>query len=228
MYCKTKMLFKEKVRAGKVRAGYVRGNTERVSEPGESNNTRTIPSLRFPSWSPARAQRTVPVARRGLSRAQRTVPVARRGLSRPQRTVPVVPRGLSRDRRTVPSVLPFGSPEFIKKALVRVSWAIVINLPVCYARFVPGPQPGRPWSSIADKHPVFRKCGRKVHASALACPGMFCDQEKGSSVFVRDFPFGITDPEKDMGKIRERYGKDNCKKLRFAEELEKDRQGEMI
>lgn len=193
MYCKTKMLFKEKVRAGKVRAGYVRGNTERVSEPGESNNTRTIPSLRFPSWSPARAQRTVPVARRGLSR--------------PQRTVPVVPRGLSRDRRTVPSVLPFGSPEFIKKALVRVSWAIVINLPVCYARFVPGPQPGRPWSSIADKHPVFRKCGRKVHASALACPGMFCDQEKGSSVFVRDFPFGITDPEKDMGKITVRnYG----------------------
>ena len=193
LYCKTKMLFKEKVRAGKVRAGYVRGNTERVSEPGESNNTRTIPSLRFPSWSPARAQRTVPVARRGLSR--------------PQRTVPVVPRGLSRDRRTVPSVLPFGSPEFIKKALVRVSWAIVINLPVCYARFVPGPQPGRPWSSIADKHPVFRKCGRKVHASALACPGMFCDQEKGSSVFVRDFPFGITDPEKDMGKITVRnYG----------------------
>ena len=200
LYCKTKMLFKEKVRAGKVRAGYVRGNTERVSEPGESNNTRTIPSLRFPSWSPARAQRTVPVARRGLSRAQ----------------------------RTVPSVLPFGSPEFIKKALVRVSWAIVIILPVCYARFVPGPQPGRPWSSIADKHPVFRKCGRKVHASALACPGMFCDQEKGSSVFVRDFPFGITDPEKDPRKIWERYGKDNCKKLRFAEELEKDRQGEMI
>ena len=63
MYCKTKMLFKEKVRAGKVRAGYVRGNTERVSEPGESNNTRTIPSLRFPSWSPARDRRTVPMVR---------------------------------------------------------------------------------------------------------------------------------------------------------------------